>query len=136
MRCERDAFDALFDHAPDKLQVVKKVCLSYTSYCFRGITVNGFSDRYVTVCFLPPVLETVTAVDGNNFEKKFSVKIIFLFPNNVSSYSKNVKDNCTKFYKIKYELIFYRFCGPVVRVPGCRSRGPGSIPDATRFSEK
>lgn len=26
MKCERDAFDALFDHAPDKLQVVKKVC--------------------------------------------------------------------------------------------------------------
>lgn len=25
MRCERDAFDALFDHAPDKLHVVKKV---------------------------------------------------------------------------------------------------------------
>lgn len=25
MKCERDAFDALFDHAPDKLQVVKKV---------------------------------------------------------------------------------------------------------------
>jgi len=30
MRCERDAFDTLFDHAPDKLQVVKKVWLSYT----------------------------------------------------------------------------------------------------------
>lgn len=27
MRCERDAFDTLFDHAPDKLQVVKKVCV-------------------------------------------------------------------------------------------------------------
>lgn len=25
MRCERDAFDTLFDHHPDKLQVVKKV---------------------------------------------------------------------------------------------------------------
>jgi hypothetical protein len=24
----------------------------------------------------------------------------------------------------------------VVRVPGCRSRGPGSIPGATRFSKK
>jgi hypothetical protein len=28
-----------------------------------------------------------------------------------------------------------RLCGLVVRVPGCRSRGPGSIPGATRFSE-
>jgi hypothetical protein len=29
-----------------------------------------------------------------------------------------------------------RVYGLVVRVPGYRSRGPGSIPDATRFSEK
>jgi hypothetical protein len=27
-------------------------------------------------------------------------------------------------------------CGLVVRVPGYRSRGPVSIPGATRFSEK
>ena len=27
LRYERDAFDTLFDHAPDKLQVVKKVGL-------------------------------------------------------------------------------------------------------------
>jgi hypothetical protein len=28
MRCERDAFDTLFDHAPDKLQVSPKtVCI-------------------------------------------------------------------------------------------------------------
>ncbi|XP_070158972.1 beta-parvin isoform X2 [Polyergus mexicanus] len=30
MRCERDAFDTLFDHAPDKLAVVKKVHLEVT----------------------------------------------------------------------------------------------------------
>jgi hypothetical protein len=29
-----------------------------------------------------------------------------------------------------------RLCGPVARVPGYRSRGPSSIPGATRFSEK
>jgi hypothetical protein len=29
-----------------------------------------------------------------------------------------------------------RLCGLVVRVPGYRSRCPGSIPDATKFSEK
>jgi hypothetical protein len=28
-----------------------------------------------------------------------------------------------------------RLSGLVVRVPGCRSRGPGSIPGATRFSK-
>jgi hypothetical protein len=27
-------------------------------------------------------------------------------------------------------------CGLVIRVPGYRSRDPGSIPGATRFSEK
>jgi hypothetical protein len=29
-----------------------------------------------------------------------------------------------------------RLCGLVVRVPGYRSKGPGSISGATRFSEK
>jgi hypothetical protein len=29
-----------------------------------------------------------------------------------------------------------RLCGLEVRVPDYRSRGPGSIPGATRFSEK
>jgi hypothetical protein len=33
-------------------------------------------------------------------------------------------------------VIFDRLCGLVVRVPGYRSRGPGSIPSATSFSEK
>jgi hypothetical protein len=31
---------------------------------------------------------------------------------------------------------FDRLCGLVVRVPGYKSRGPGSIPGTTRFSEK
>jgi hypothetical protein len=29
-----------------------------------------------------------------------------------------------------------RFCGAVIRVPGYKSKGTGSIPGATRFSEK
>jgi hypothetical protein len=44
---------------------------------------------------------------------------------------------------LKYLAHFYfavqftdRLCGLVVRVPGYRSRGAGSIPGATRFSEK
>jgi hypothetical protein len=32
--------------------------------------------------------------------------------------------------------IKHRFCALVVRVPGFRSRGPSSIPGATRFSEE
>ena len=31
MRCERDAFDTLFDHAPDKLQVVKKSLITFVN---------------------------------------------------------------------------------------------------------
>lgn len=34
MRCERDAFDTLFDHAPEKLQVVKKVNICYIIYMY------------------------------------------------------------------------------------------------------
>jgi hypothetical protein len=33
-------------------------------------------------------------------------------------------------------IIINRLCGLVVRVPGYRSGGPGSIPGAARFSEK
>jgi hypothetical protein len=33
-------------------------------------------------------------------------------------------------------IIDDRLCGLVVRVPGYKIRGPGSIPGATRFSEK
>jgi hypothetical protein len=32
--------------------------------------------------------------------------------------------------------IYNRLCGLVVKVPGCRSKGPDSIPGATRFSEE
>jgi hypothetical protein len=43
---------------------------------------------------------------------------------------------------VRYELNLYmlkkvdRLCGLVVRVPGYRSSGPGSIPGAAKFSEK
>jgi hypothetical protein len=40
-------------------------------------------------------------------------------------------------FPVRYELnlCYVEDCGLVVRVPGYRSRGPGSIPSATRFSE-
>jgi hypothetical protein len=38
-------------------------------------------------------------------------------------------------FKLSFFLL-YRLCGLVVRVPGYRSRGPGSIYGTTRFSEK
>ena len=31
MRCERDAFDTLFDHAPEKLMVVKKSLVTFVN---------------------------------------------------------------------------------------------------------
>jgi hypothetical protein len=37
---------------------------------------------------------------------------------------------------LNYGSYFDRLCGLMVRVPGYRSRGPGMIPGATRFSEK
>jgi hypothetical protein len=51
--------------------------------------------------------------------------------------STNINGNCVKYwvyYSEKRELD--RLCGLVVRVPGYRSRGQGSIPGATRFSDK
>jgi hypothetical protein len=47
-------------------------------------------------------------------------------------------NECDKDYLTLIFLISYcnSLCGVVVRVPGYRSRGPGSIPGATRFSEK
>lgn len=38
MRCERDAFDTLFDHAPDKLQIVKKVTVKEPSKLLLKLT--------------------------------------------------------------------------------------------------
>jgi hypothetical protein len=41
------------------------------------------------------------------------------------------------FSQTVYFCFYYdRLCGLVVRVPGYRSRGPGLVPVATRFSEK
>lgn len=47
MRCERDAFDSLFDHPADKLAVVKKVC--YTIHLNYRKYVNTIYKCYFTV---------------------------------------------------------------------------------------
>lgn len=50
MKCERDAFDTLFDHAPDKLQVVKKSLITFANKHLNKINLevidldNQFSD--------------------------------------------------------------------------------------------
>jgi hypothetical protein len=61
----------------------------------------------------------------------------------------NINDNemgaaCSTHKRGESALIFFKcnpkirdcLCGLVVRVPGYRSRGPGSISCGTRFSEK
>jgi len=50
LKCERDAFDTLFDHAPDKLQVVKKSLVTFVNKHLNKINLevvdldNQFSD--------------------------------------------------------------------------------------------
>jgi hypothetical protein len=44
--------------------------------------------------------------------------------------------NLTSMIKISYIERMDGLCGQLVRVPGYRHRGTGSIPCATRFSEK
>lgn len=49
MRCERDAFDTLFDHAPDKLEVVKKVIIFLYFFKFQLLT-NRFFLVFGYIC--------------------------------------------------------------------------------------
>jgi hypothetical protein len=47
-----------------------------------------------------------------------------------------LKVRCLTRLTVTVELLKSTFCGLVLRVHGHRSGGPGSIPGATRFSEK
>jgi hypothetical protein len=49
-------------------------------------------------------------------------------------YRTSNKNGCSNYHGIS--LLSDRLCDLAVSVPGYRSRGPGSIPGATRFSEK
>lgn len=80
MRCERDAFDTLFDHAPDKLQVVKKVGRQ------PSFLKLYHSKRYNEIFFYHEFLEIISkrinapGQSGNNmlkFQKGFLSKCIF-----------------------------------------------------------
>jgi hypothetical protein len=60
-----------------------------------------------------------------------------IFWRNISSSSPQFL--CCAFIFLHFPLKYHEgdcLCGLVVRVPGYRSRSPGSIPSATRFSEK
>ncbi|KAL7638377.1 UNVERIFIED_CONTAM: hypothetical protein RMT77_010947 [Armadillidium vulgare] len=62
LRCERDAFDTLFDHAPDKLQIVKKSLVTFVNKQLTKINLeaydleNDFHDG-VYLCLLMGLLE-------------------------------------------------------------------------------
>jgi len=62
MRCERDAFDTLFDHAPDKLQVVKKSLVTFVNKHLNKINleVTELESQFsggVYLCLLSGLLE-------------------------------------------------------------------------------
>ena len=48
MRCERDAFDTLFDHAPDKLLVVKKSLVTFVNKHLSKINLGPCDDLFRT----------------------------------------------------------------------------------------
>lgn len=62
MRCERDAFDTLFDHAPDKLMVVKKSLVTFVNKHLNKINleVNDLDSQFsdgVYLCLLCGLLD-------------------------------------------------------------------------------
>jgi parvin len=60
MRCERDAFDTLFDHAPDKLQVVKKSLVTFVNKHLNKINLEDLDSQFadgVYLCLLSGLLE-------------------------------------------------------------------------------
>lgn len=52
MRCERDAFDTLFDHVPDKLAVVKKVSLLFSFSCCNFSHLSFHFCNYIILILL------------------------------------------------------------------------------------
>lgn len=62
MRCERDAFDTLFDHAPDKLQIVKRSLVTFVNKHLNKLNLEvtnldtQFSDG-VYLCLLCGLLD-------------------------------------------------------------------------------
>ena len=52
MRCERDAFDTLFDHAPDKLMVVKKSLITFVNKHLNKVNNIGTKESGWMHCIL------------------------------------------------------------------------------------
>jgi hypothetical protein len=113
MRCERDAFDTLFDHAPDKLQVVKKVWLSYTKYSFKGY-------HFEMGCWIDKhhrILQVYSNV--KDASEHLNTVICFIFPPALSTVITKLSQlNVQNFEKLKYKLVlrtYIKFCFFVIR---------------------
>ena len=46
MRCERDAFDTLFDHAPEKLMVVKKSLVTFVNKHLKKVGLSRCTNPF------------------------------------------------------------------------------------------
>lgn len=83
LKCERDAFDTLFDHAPDKLQVVKKSLVTFVNKHLNKINLEvtdldtQFSDG-VYLCLLSGLLEGyfVPLYDFHLTPQSFDEKVV------------------------------------------------------------
>jgi len=83
LKCERDAFDTLFDHAPDKLQVVKKSLVTFVNKHLNKINLEvmdldtQFADG-VYLCLLSGLLEGyfVPLYDFHLTPQSFDEKVV------------------------------------------------------------
>jgi hypothetical protein len=69
------------------------------------------------------------------YEYRKYISLLLLNPTCLLKYVLDCEQNLSIFI-FRFGLSSDRLCGLVVKVPGYRLIGPGSIPGATKFSEK
>jgi hypothetical protein len=92
------------------------------------------SSCYITIFLLRCTLHTALPWHGDNWTLIISVFILFSLPYFFLAFLPCFFPSLQIFLSVYFFVD--HLCGLVVRVPGYRSRGLGSIPSATRFSEK
>jgi hypothetical protein len=118
--------------------------LVYKVECFSTITLfqipspKTFSYNVNCCCIIMNIPNSISNICSYNVNLYSSIRNIQNSISNMFSYSSAT-------FKQVYRELFSlssstwgvdRLCGLAVRVPGCRSIGPGSILGPTRFSEK
>jgi cellulose synthase/poly-beta-1,6-N-acetylglucosamine synthase-like glycosyltransferase len=71
-----------------------------------------------------------------SFSRSVSSLLIFIYLSMYLFFVTSIFTQLGFSSNISFISFLCHLCGLVVRVPGYRSRGPGSVPGATRFSEK